>query len=197
LINGNAIEGVGSVLLKIRKSKTDPSSISEIMLDEVLYAPDQERNTLGCPFLDGFRFVGGPVTTVKTFEGEHLGYFNHGPPYHLWLDGREAEHSSLSISGSEARFTLDVRWASGEMKKWEDEYYRVRSDIVRGSWSYVPAYTEDEKQYLKNQWGWEERFLRKNNLGTDDHEKGRLLLLAFVARTKSKRKSSSEKQVGK
>jgi hypothetical protein len=112
------VQGIGSVKLRLRMDKHDPSRVSTIVLNEVLYVPSLPCNIIGPPLLQDYVVSLGWPYCIMTKEGEHLGIFNEDPKLHLWLDGREIGQSSLKELGGYV--IVGARWADEERARWEE-----------------------------------------------------------------------------
>lgn len=171
-LGNNAVEGYGDVTLRVRKSKTDPKSISIIVLKDVLYVPKQICNSLGNPFFKDYGFDSRGL--CKDSKGNHLGYFHYDPLPHLWLEGRDVQQSSLKNLGARS-IGLFVQWDEEEERKFE-AYKRQLAD--------PPRYTSKELAYLEDRFGGEFRFLRTYGLKMfkeDDRDEGKAILTALMS----------------
>ena len=60
----------------------------------------------------------GWPNSIMSKQGEHLGFFNEDPKFHLWLDGREIGQSSLKELGRPV--AVGARWPDDERARWEE-----------------------------------------------------------------------------
>ena len=120
------VQGIGSVTLKLRKDKHDPTQISTINLREVLFVPSLPCNIVGPSMLLDYNVSLGWPNSIMTKNGDHLGFFNEDPKFHLWLDGREIGQSSLKELGGYV--SVGARWADEERARWE-QYKTQTMDV--------------------------------------------------------------------
>jgi hypothetical protein len=76
-------------------------------------------------------------------------------------------------------YVINVLWADNERKKWEE----LRASKARQQAEVGPL-TSEEKQWLKNHWGNEFKFLMSHDLNInkdEDREEGRSILRAIMA----------------
>ncbi|CAG7558039.1 unnamed protein product [Fusarium equiseti] len=182
------VVGIGTVELPVKRSPTatGPRSHGILRLRNVLHVPTLICNIIGSPILDEYTIHTDfndkdTKGTIKDKHGRNAAYFDSrlklfqvrlsGPPVGPRVGPAPLEVSKL--------YVINVLWADDEREKWEE----LRASKALQQAEAGPLTTE-EKQWLKNHWGNEFKFLMSHGLNInkeDDREEGRSILRAIMA----------------
>jgi hypothetical protein len=173
------IAGIGDVELRVKKpNRKARPSYSIIWLKDVLYCPSALCNQVSIPSL-----VGSYGVSLKPGEGEisrdnvPIGIIDNPLLWKLRLSGQHPNQTSLDKDGL---YALSFIWSDEERARWE----RVKAaDLQSQRSSQVAPYTDEEKEWLKENWGGEFRFLRAHLLKIHDEEdraEGRRIVRAMM-----------------
>ena len=173
------VEGVGDVELRVKKpNRNARPSYSIIWLKDVLYCPSALCNQVSMPSL-----IGSYDVSLRTEGGEisrdnvPIGIIDKPLFWKLRLSNQPPNHTSLDKN---ALYSLSFVWSPEERARWE----RVKAADLESERSLqVPPYTDEEKEWLKENWGGEFRFLRAHLLKIHDEEdraEGRRIVRAMM-----------------
>ncbi|KAL8741426.1 MAG: hypothetical protein Q9184_008387, partial [Pyrenodesmia sp. 2 TL-2023] len=154
-----------------------------LILRDVLYAPEAFCNIIGGPLFDDYNWdTGSRRVTAKT-NGACAGIIDLNKLYRFRLRGQCARQTSLD---SETMYVIRANWNPTERARWES----FRSG--HGGASHVneatastesPPLTQEEKQWLKDNYRDEFHFLRMYGLSIykeEDRDEGRRTLRALM-----------------
>ena len=175
------VEGVGEVELHVKKpNRNARPSYSIIWLKDVLYCPSAICNQVSVMSLIR---TGSYNVSLRTEGGEiirdnvPIGVIDDPVLLKLRLSGQSPNQTSLDKDGM---YSLSFRWPDEERARWE----RVKAAAVESERSsQVALYTVEEKEWLKENWGGEFRFLRAHLLKMHDEEdraEGRRIVRAMM-----------------
>lgn len=188
---GQNAMGIGEVKLPVKThpKKTGRDAHSTMELKDVLYVPDATCNILGLGPLGGgtavFLRARQPSKIVNEETGAVLGLLDCTKLYSLRLSGQSPNQTSLQ---SDRGYAIRANWSDSERQRWKAHQQQLsmtqESDTINGSLeSRVPPYTEEEKQWLKENNKDEFHFLRDYGYSIYDEEQraqGRQLVRAFM-----------------
>jgi hypothetical protein len=173
------VEGIGDVELRVKKpNRNARPSYSIIWLKDVLYCPSALCNQVSIPSLAGSYGVslkpeGGEISR----DNVPIGIIDSPILLKLRLSGQSPNQTSLDEDGF---YSLSFVWPVEERRRWE----RVKAaDLETERSSPVAPYTDEEKEWLKENWGGEFRFLRAHLLKIHDEEdraEGRRIVRAMM-----------------
>ncbi|RBR11205.1 uncharacterized protein FIESC28_09089 [Fusarium coffeatum] len=183
------VVGIGTVELPVKRSPsaTGPRSHGILRLRNVLHISTLICNIIGSPILDEYTVHTGfddkdTKGTIKDKHSRSAAYFDprikpfqvrlSGPPIGPRVGPAPFEVSKL--------YVINVLWADSEREKWED--HRASEALQQAE--EVGPLTTEEKQFLKDHWGNEFKFLMSHGLNInkdDDREEGRVVLRAIMA----------------
>src|SRR5271154_679054 len=173
------VEGVGDVELRVKKpNRNARPSYSIIWLKDVLYCPSAICNQVSVPSLIGsydvsLRGGGGELSR----DNVPIGVIDQPFFWKLRLSGQPPNQTSLDKNG---HYALSFIWPDEERARWE----RVKAaGLGSERSSQVLPYTVEEKEWLKENWGGEFRFLRAHLLKIHDEEdraEGRRIVRAMM-----------------
>jgi len=173
------VEGVGDVELRVKKpNRNARPSYSTIWLKNVLYCPLAVCNQVSIPSIIGsygvaFRPEGGKISR----DNVPIGIIDTPVLPKLRLSGQPPNQTCLDRNEI---YALSLIWSDEERARWE----RVKAaDLESERSSRVSPYTNEEKDWLKEKWGGEFRFLRAHLLKIHDEEdraEGRRIVRAMM-----------------
>lgn len=170
------VDGIGDVELCVKKaSRNARPSYLTISLKDVLYCPTAICNQISIPSLSGSYDVsldrcGGEITS----QNHCSGIIDRPLLWKLRLSGQNPNQTSLDKDG---HYSLSILWPDQERARWE----QVKAAHPKSS--PTPPYTDGEKEWLKQNWGGELRFLRAHMLkihDEDDRAEGRRMVRAMM-----------------
>ncbi|KAJ4006020.1 hypothetical protein NW752_001265 [Fusarium irregulare] len=182
------VVGIGTVELPVKRSPsaTGPRSHGILRLRNVLHVPTLICNIIGSPILDEYTVHTGfddkyTKDTIKDKHGRDAAYFGSRlKPFQVRLSGPPiGPRVGLAPFEVSKLYLINVLWADSERKKWED--HRASKTLQQAE---VGPLTTEEKQWLKDHWGSEFKFLMSHGLDIskeDDREEGRSILRAIMA----------------
>ena len=180
--------GIGTVELPVKRSPTarGPRSHGVLRLHNVLHVPTLICNIIGNSIQDEYTVhedFDNECTrgTIKDKHGRSAAYFDPRlSPFQVRLSGPpigpRVGPAPFEMSKVHVMYAL---WADSERKKWED----LRASKALQQSEEGPL-TAKEKQWLKDHWGNEFKFLMSHGLNVnkdDDREEGRTILRAIMA----------------
>jgi hypothetical protein len=162
------VYGVGTVVLPTRthrQGKTHKPS-GELTLHHVLHAPGDTVNILAAcvePDISISINSGGDVVSPITEPGSNkvIGLLVHSRLIKLWLKGQSQNQSSLDPNGLQY---VHASWPQSEIDKFNG--HLAASQKQASEAEDAPPLTKEEKQYLKEHYGGEYRFLRLYQLSS-------------------------------
>jgi hypothetical protein len=158
------VEGVGDVELRVKKPQRNAKpSYSIIQLKGVLYCPSAICNqiSVGCLGYD-VSFGKGEISR----NGVPIGIIDFPLLWKFRLSGQTPNQTSLDKN---AHYALSLIWPAEESARWER--FKAGEREPKRSESQVPApYTDEERQWLKDNWDGEFRFLTAHGLKIHDEE---------------------------
>ncbi|KAI4132193.1 MAG: hypothetical protein LQ338_000859 [Usnochroma carphineum] len=187
--NDVRVEGIGDVELttKTHPTRSGTAFQATIVLRDVLYAPSAFCNILGQSLMEDHNvsFNSGPgkskVISIKS--GACVGLIDRNILYRLRLRGQSANQTTLDPN---SLYVIRATWAAGERAKWESfrlGYGRQVHTRQAGASNNSPSLTQEEKKWLKENYGDEYHFLRDYGLSIfkdEDRDEARRLLRAFM-----------------
>lgn len=179
LVGGSLdVEGVGDVELRVKKpNRNARPSYSIIWLKDVLYCPSALCNQVSIPSLIGYEVFLRTEGSEISRDNVPIGIIDKPLLWKLRLSNQAPNHTSLDKDGL---YSLSFTWPHEERARWE----RVKAaDIQSERSSQVLPYTDEEKEWLKENWGGEFRFLRAHLLKIHDEEdraEGRRIVRAMM-----------------
>ena len=171
--------GIGDVELRVKKpNRNARPSYSIIWLKDVLHCPSALCNQVSIPSLiDSYNFSlraeGGEISRNNV----PIGVIDKPLLWKLRLSGQPPNQTSLDKDGL---YALSFLWSDEERARWEQV---KAADLESTRSSPVPPYTDEEKEWLKENWGGEFRFLRAHLLKIHDEEdraEGRRIVRAMM-----------------
>lgn len=191
IYNGDGVRvlGVGDVQLPTRTHPTRSGTAFQgyLILRDVLYAPDGLCNIIGAPFLDGYNCLinygtdSGRITAKA--NGACAGIVDLNNLLRLRLRGQSAQQTSLE-SGS--AHIIRASWNPTERARWESfrsghgEPGHVNEATASTE---SPPLTQEEKQWMKDNYRDEFHFLRMYGLSIykeEDRDEDRRTLRALM-----------------
>ena len=173
------VAGVGDVELRVKKpNRNARPSYSIIWLEDVLYCPSALCNQVSIPSLVGsygvsLRAEGGEISR----DNVPIGIIDNPLLWKLRLSGQPPNQTCLDKNGL---YSLSFFWSDEERARWG----RLKAaDLESQRSSQVPPFTDEEKEWLKKNWGGEFRFLRAHLLkihDEDDRAEGRRIVRAMM-----------------
>jgi hypothetical protein len=174
------VEGIGDVELRVKKpNRNARPSYSIIWLKDVLYCPSAICNQVSIMSLarNGYGFAlkgeGGEISR----DNVPIGVVDCPVLPKLRLSGQPPNQTCLD---KDAMYALSFTWPDEERARWE----RVKAAGRESEpLSQVTPYTVEEKEWLKENWGGEFRFLRAHLLKIHDEEdraEGRRIVRAMM-----------------
>ncbi|KAI4175033.1 MAG: hypothetical protein LQ346_008145 [Caloplaca aetnensis] len=183
------VSGIGDVQLPTKTHPTRSGTVYQgyVVLRDVLYAPDALCNIIGGPCFDDYKcnmgggFASGKLT-ART-NGACAGIFDRSKLYRLRLRGQTAKQTSLDLESS---YVIRAHWHPDERARWES--FRSGhgecspcNDVKASTES--PELTQEEKQWLKDNYRGEFHFLRAYGWSIykeEDRDEGRRTLRALM-----------------
>lgn len=174
---GVPAEGVGDVVLPVEKCS--------LTIYDVLYVPSAETNMFT---IDGrFRMLignGGEVQDLST--GATLCAIDVPYLCRLRLRGQNSTQTSLDRSMG---YLVNGFWPKSEQERWQKHKQSISvkpssNQENKNAWNGDPPYDDDEKQWLKENFGNEFKFLMMYGLkihDEDDRAEGRAIVRAFMS----------------
>jgi len=171
------VEGVGDVELRVKKpNRNARPSYSVIWLKDVLYCPSAICNQVSVSRA-GYGMALRREGSELTRDNVPIGVIDTPVLPKLRLTGQPPNQTCLDKDGM---YSLSFRWPDEERARWE----RVKAAAVESEpSSQVTPYTVEEKEWLKENWGGEFRFLRAHLLKIHDEEdraEGRRIVRAMM-----------------
>lgn len=198
--------GIGTVEIPTKRSPnlSGVSSHGSLNLNEVLHVPDFLCNVIGGQLnsSDGYAvvisFSSKSKGTIKDSQGKNMAYFDiNWPLFAVKVRGQPTGPKLGSHAlKREGLYMLGCRWDSIQQRKWQEFKFEnapintITESADGGDGD--PPYTDDEKVYLKKNWGSEYQFLLKHGFSIykeEDRAEGRSILRAFRDKDGSKEKS--------
>lgn len=199
-----AVHGIGSVEIRVLKHKVNKGQRSHrtIILHDVLHVPTYPCNVLGMPFLlESDAIMNFREAVLRGEDGSIISSLVFGPikstvpigtgetcrlPRLRLLQGPNTAFAESKLQEPNTAWVIRATWPEAERRKYIN---RRNATATPGSVSAapasVPAYTPEEKAWLKHRSGFktEFHFLRAHGLRIDreeDREEGRLILRALM-----------------
>ncbi|KAJ4360797.1 uncharacterized protein N0V89_001364 [Didymosphaeria variabile] len=185
------ILGIGTVHIPVKQT---PNSTSTTLwrLEDVLHVPDFVCNALGAPLVDkyGYTFIwGGDKTskgTIRNDLDQQIAYFlAKRPLYVLAIEAPEGKQLGPPVIVEGKNWMINCRWEDTERKKWEDYRDAQKNEAVDAREDGVNSgYTDAEKDFAKQHWGSEYKFLTVHGLSIykeEDREQGRIILRTLIS----------------
>jgi hypothetical protein len=181
------VHGIGTVVLPTRTHRQGKSHkpSGELTLHHVLHAPGNIVNIFAAckePDISININFGGDVVSPITKPGSTkvIGLLVRSRLFKLWLKGQSQNQSSLD---PEELHYIHASWPQSETKKFNDHLAALKKQQASEA-DDAPPLTQEEKQYLKEHYGGEYKFLRLYQLSIykeEDREEGRRILRAFMS----------------
>lgn len=180
--------GIGTVELKVKRSPnaSGPRAHSVLRLSNVLHAPASVCNIIGAPILDRYKVAVGPVKFgqghITDRDGKVVAYFpDEGRFLQVKLSGPPVGPKvGPTPFDPSVHYLINARWADSERAKWEASRVSSLQPTAHAN----PPFSAEEKQWLKQHFGNEFKFLTQYGLkiyDDEDREEGRLILRAIMA----------------
>ena len=173
------VQGVGDVELRVKKpGRNARPSYSIIWLKDVLYCPSASCNqvsisSLASSYGVSLRPDGGEISR----DDVPISVIDKPLLWKLRLSGQSPNQTCLD---KDTLYSLSFLWFDEERARWE----RVKAaDLEIQPLLQVLPYTEEEKEWLKQNWGGEFRFLRAHLLKIHDEQdraEGRRIVRAMM-----------------
>ena len=180
------VAGVGDVELptKTHRTRSGAAFHGTIILRDVLYAPRASCNVMGGPVLEDYEYDSRAQTIRTKTTRSCVGLIDSIDLYRIRLRGQSANHTSRDPQFS-AR-VVSALWEPSERARWKlfqsGQDRHSAGDKSNGG-SHSTSLTQEEKTWLKENYGGEFRFLRCHGLSIyneDDRIEGRRILQAFM-----------------
>lgn len=182
------VVGIGTVELPVEQSPsaTGPRSHGVLRLCNVLHVPRSICNVIGSPILDEYDIstgghLGNAKGTIVDNRGRTVAYFDsRAKLFEVKLsDPPVGPQVGPTPFNPSAMYYVNVLWADSEREKWEASHAARTLQPAE-----VAHLSTEEKQWLKEHWGGEFRFLANHGLSIykeEDREEGRTILRAIMA----------------
>lgn len=172
------VEGIGTVELPTKRklNGSGAGSHSTLKLIEVLHVPTAICNIIGMPRHDEYDEVQFSRGIFGT-DGRKIACFDRSRPlFQIKLSGPPVgpEVGPPALQNGE-HYLISVQWSSVEQQRWEAYRTSVASSQT--------AYTQEEKAWLKKNYGGELQFLRAYGLSIydeEEREEGRSILRGLM-----------------
>jgi len=153
--------------------------IGTVELTNVLHAPSALCNIIGGPIIERYKITFGSAWQVSKGsitdrEGRPVAYFDpRRPLFQVRLRGPPVGPRVLQDDGA---YVISVLWPESERQRWEAHQASVMPHSR-------PGYTQEEKEWLRENYRSEFHFLRDFGLSIyedDDREEGRTILRSLM-----------------
>lgn len=172
---GTEVLGVGDVELKLVKSASPSGkkTFNTIVLKDVLYAPANIVNIFAA-CTQGFAIDFTNRKIVDASSGVTVGLEDVVKLPKLWLKGQPRGKTILDPANM---YSISAEWSLEEQARWEAHKQRTTS-------GFTSRYNDDEKQWLKKNFGNEFKFLLQYELSIykeEDRDEGQQIVKAMMA----------------
>jgi hypothetical protein len=181
------IHGIGTVVLPTRTHRQGKSHkpSGELTLHHILHVPGYIVNIFAaCKEPDisiNINFGGDVVSPITEPDSNKvIGLLVRSRLFRLWLKGQSQNQSSLD---PDDLHYIHASWPQSEIQKFNHHLTALKKPQASEAED-APPLTKEEKQYLKEHYGGEYRFLRLYQLSIyeeEDREEGRRILRAFMS----------------
>lgn len=207
--NHSPVLGIGTVEIPTKRSPnlSGKPSHGSLQLKEVLHVPEALCNIIGQPIAssDGYRvemsFGEKSNGSIKDGQGKNIAYFDPNSPLFAIKvkDLPTGPKLGPHVLRKGGMYMISCRWDSTEKQKWEE--FKLRNGLTSsvsepaGTAGTSLPYTNEEKAFLKSNYGSEFHFLQIHglNIHKEEHrEEGRQILRTLMVEDASEDELNEE-----
>lgn len=186
------VSGVGVVNLPVKRSPDSrgPDAHHLLRLTDVLYMPSSVCNIVGSPIFEmaaqvRFGATENSMGGLNDASGKPVAYFSpHSERNCLRLsEPPVGPRLGPSKFKPDTAYWLTIKWPASERARWEAHGQQTKADTEKHQWVGEQPYTTEEKQWLKEHYGGEFKFLMAHELSIyseEDRAEGRAIMRALA-----------------